>query len=102
MTVGELLARISSRELTEWALYAEMEPFGETRADLRAGIVASTMANLYQKKGSKALAPADFMPKFGPKEAKEPKEPKEPRSGADLLQMVEMWNAALGGKDLRK
>ena len=96
MTVGELLARISSRELTEWALYAEMEPFGETRADLRAGIVASTMANLYQKKGSKALAPADFMPKFGPKEAK------EPRSGADLLQTVEMLNAAFGGKDLRK
>ena len=95
MTVGELLARISSRELTEWALYAEMEPFGETRADLRAGIVASTMANLYRQKGSKALTPADFMPKFGPKETK------EPRSGADLLQIVEMWNTALGGLDKR-
>lgn len=28
MTVSELLDRVSSRELTEWMVYAELEPFG--------------------------------------------------------------------------
>lgn len=45
--------------------YAEVEPFGETRADLRAGIVASTIHNCHITKRSDARSPADFMPKFG-------------------------------------
>ena len=46
MTVAELLSRTTSRELSEWMVYYELEPFGEERADLRAGIVASTVANV--------------------------------------------------------
>ena len=43
-----------------------MEPRGEERADLRAGIVASTIANANRdpKKG-KPFKAEDFMPKFG-------------------------------------
>jgi hypothetical protein len=33
-------------ELAEWAAYYQCEPFGEERADLRAGIVASVIANV--------------------------------------------------------
>jgi hypothetical protein len=40
-----------------------MEPWGEERADLRAGIVAATIANLFRRKG-RTLKPRDFMPKF--------------------------------------
>ena len=69
MTVAELLARIDSAELTEWMAYSQIEPFGEERADLRAGIVASTTANVWSGKG-KSFKPSDFMPKFDAKPAR--------------------------------
>ena len=43
-----------------------MDPFGDERADLRAGIVAATVANVNRAKG-KPLSPSDFMPDFGQK-----------------------------------
>ena len=44
--------------------YYELEPFGEWRGDLQAGIIASTLANVYRKKGSDPFKPEQFMPKF--------------------------------------
>lgn len=64
MLPSELLARATSRDLTELMAYYEMEPFGPWRGDLAAGIVASTIANVYRKKGAPAFKPEDFMPKF--------------------------------------
>lgn len=66
MTVAELLARVSSRELSEWLAYSQVEPWGEERADLRAGIVASTVANTARnaKKRRKPFRPEEFMPTF--------------------------------------
>lgn len=69
MTVAELSQRMDSRELSEWMAYFGIEPFGEERADLRAGIVASTIANVNRGKNTNPFAPKDFMPNFGkPKE----------------------------------
>lgn len=49
-----------------------MQPFGEERADLRAGIVSATIANCNRaSKDAKAFSPSDFMPEFG-KEKKKP------------------------------
>lgn len=45
--------------------YERIDPWGEERADLRAGIVASVFANAFRKKGSKPIKPEDMMPKFG-------------------------------------
>lgn len=92
MPVGELLTRVSSRELTEWMAYYELEPFGEERADLRAGIIASTVANVNRAKG-KAYQPQDFMPKFGRRGA---------RSWQELMAAVERMNALFGGRDERR
>lgn len=66
MTVGELLRRISSRELSEWMAYYGQEPFGDVRADLQAGIIASTIANVNRdpKKQHKGFEPDDFMARF--------------------------------------
>jgi hypothetical protein len=74
--------------------YYEIEPWGEQRADLRAGIVASTMANTARdpKKKAKPFEASDFMPKF------EPSDPQEPNA---LLAKVEAINAAFGGVDKR-
>lgn len=96
MTVAELLSRISSRELSEWMAYYELEPFGMERGDLQAGIVASTVANVNRdpKKQKRPFAPQDFMPKF------------EGGRGSDegpgwqrLLAKVKMLNAAFGGRE---
>lgn len=64
-TIQELRATLSYAEFCEWCLYYQIEPWGEDRADLRAGIVASTIANYAGKtrsKGSDPALPADYLP----------------------------------------
>lgn len=59
------------RQLLAWRDYAEIEPFGEERADLRSGIVASVVANANRdpKRRPKPYQPSDFMPFInGPKD----------------------------------
>ena len=63
MTVRQLLDSLDSRELSEWlAFHTHIEPIGETRADLRTGIVASTLANVNRGKNRQAYKAVDFMP----------------------------------------
>ena len=61
MTVEELLRRVTSRELSEWMAYYSVEPFGEDRADLRSGIIASLIYNTNRGKDQSPLSPKDFM-----------------------------------------
>jgi hypothetical protein len=68
------LEHISSRELAEWIEYYKVEPFGQERADLQAGVVASTIANVNRDKKSKVYKPGDFLLKF---EEETPPSPKE-------------------------
>lgn len=65
MPVELMLASMSNREFVEWQAYFRLEPFGAERADLRAGIVAATVANVAggRRKGQ-AVKPGDFMPDF--------------------------------------
>lgn len=39
-----------------------MSPFGDERADLQAGIIASTIANVNRGRNTTAFKPEDFMP----------------------------------------
>jgi hypothetical protein len=97
MTVRELLARISARELSEWMAYFMLEPFGEERADVRAAIVAATVANTARdpKRHRRPFQASDFMPKFERKE-------RERQTWEEQLRIVEMFNVAFGGEDLRE
>ena len=47
MTIGELEARISIRELNEWRIREQVEPFGERRDDLRFGLLAAFVASRF-------------------------------------------------------
>ncbi len=98
MTVRELLARVSSRELSEWRVYAQMEPFGSLRADYRAGVLAALTANINRGEDAETVAPDDFFPEL---KEPEPEETPEERS-ARLLGMVELLNVAFGGEDKRE
>jgi hypothetical protein len=88
--VDGLLDELSSAALAEWLAYFQLEPWGEERADLRAGIVASTVANVNRPaKRKKAFEPKDFMPRFDA-------EPEAPETGT--LRLMAQMRAALGGR----
>ena len=87
-TVGELLDTLDAAELHDWMAVYSSDPWGEDRADLRAGIIAATIA---WGNGAKGAKPADFMPSFG-----EPPEP-EVKSDEQLLAMAKKLNAMMGG-----
>ena len=53
-------------QFAEWMAFSRLEPWGEDRDDLRMGIIASTIANVYRGKGKKPFKPTDFIPNFEP------------------------------------
>ncbi len=48
-------------EYRSWIDFYQVEPWGDFRADLRAGIVASTLVRMMGAKGARPK-PLDFMP----------------------------------------
>lgn len=91
-----MLAEMPASAWWEWVAFSKLEPFGSEAAFLRAGIVASTIANANRnpKKRSRPYTPKDFMPKFG--------ERPRVQSQEEQLRIVEMLNEAFGGQDLRQ
>ena len=67
MSVKRAQREIDSREFSEWIAYSQLEPWGEGRADLRTGIVASTIANIWSSKETPPFRPRDFMITFDPR-----------------------------------
>lgn len=86
-----MLEAVPARTLDDWKRFFELEPFGEERADLRAGIVAAAVANCFRPRGARALRPQDFMPAFG----------RRPQTAEDQILMAAAITSALGGRDLR-
>jgi hypothetical protein len=87
MPVRELLARTSSRELSEWMAYEKITgPLdSRLRADISAGIVAATVAN--SASGKAKAKPRDFIPTWF----------RRKKTPAELWQEVMKANTALGG-----
>lgn len=52
---------MSADEFTSWAAFYRLEPWGDMRADLRNGVVASLLYNVHRNKEAAPLTPADFM-----------------------------------------
>ncbi len=95
------LAHISSREIAEWRAFAQVEPFGETRADWRSAFEMSLLANVNRnpEKRSEPFTAADFLIQFAPPidAVRDPEAKMKQMMGA-----VVMLNTALGGEDKRK
>lgn len=92
MTRAELLWRMSSREITEWMAFAQVEPFGAEFELLGHAVTASTFANANRKKGTKAFDVKDFIPKFREKKG----------TIKDLIGHLAAYTKAVGGKDKRE
>ena len=82
-----MLAEMTSAQFAEWMAYGQLEPWGEERADLRAGIIASTQANSMRGKKGKPFKPQDFMPRYEPEDEE-----------ATAAMMMAKMRAALGGR----
>lgn len=81
-------------EFVDWVAYSRIEPFSDERADWRAALVASVMAETHrgQTKRKKPYQPKDFLLKF---------EKPQVQTWQSQLAFVEMLNAAFGGTDER-
>jgi len=94
-----MLAEMTWEQFLEWRVYDSIEPFGEDRADLRSGTIASVIANVHAGK-RKRFRPADFMPNFGTSgrsaggEARQPLT--DPESWRGVLKMAKI---VAGAKD---
>lgn len=64
-----MLAGMTSRELTEWHLYDALEGLPDKRDDIRAGTIASILANTRMGKKGKNFRPDDFFPSLRPADA---------------------------------
>lgn len=64
--VDALLARLSSRQISEWMAYYTLDPFGEERADLRAAMICALLANINRdpEKKREPYTAEEFMPRF--------------------------------------
>lgn len=75
----------------EWLIYSTEEPFGDARADQRAGLLASVVYNVNRtKKSQKTLKPSDFFPNLKSKTKK-----KKPSQG-ELILALEQAKAIVG------
>lgn len=83
------MRRMSSREITEWMMFYQIEPFGSDTQYIGHAITASTVANSNRGKGKKAAKMEDFMPKF---------ERKKAQTVEQQIQFAAALTAALGGK----
>ena len=63
MPVDQMLRSMTALEVAEYMALERIDgPIGELRADLRAGIVASTVANHGMSPPKTPMRPLDFMP----------------------------------------
>jgi hypothetical protein len=62
MPVSQMLASMTAAELTEYMAFDRIDPVGEMRADLRAGMVAAAVVNHSMSPPRKPASALDFMP----------------------------------------
>ena len=59
-TAAELRQRLSVRELAQWYALYELDPWGETRADIRSAINGAAVCRAFGAK----VNPHDLLPQF--------------------------------------
>lgn len=59
--VERWLSRMSAKQLRQWEMYAECEPFDEALMGYRIASIVSMLYNVNRGKGQKALGPDAFI-----------------------------------------
>lgn len=90
MTVGRMLAEISSRELTEWMVYEQIAgPLGPVRGDYQAAQITANILNVNRGKNRRGKTVGDVLMRW---------DDHEPVSAEELYAKAQQINAALGGR----
>jgi len=63
-----MLRSITAKQFRDWEFYAALEPFDETRQDLRAASLETLLANLNRDPKKPAYKIEDFLLRFGERE----------------------------------
>ena len=71
-------------------MYAELEPFGDMRADYRTASIVQMLYNINRGKGQKALELKDFLLAFG---EQEPQQKQTPEQQFALLKVLAAMHA---------
>jgi hypothetical protein len=66
MSVKQAQCEIDSAEFSEWLAYWQLEPWGQSREDLRIGILAALYANTHRASDATPYAPDTFFPNLAP------------------------------------
>jgi hypothetical protein len=61
-----MLRGMTASQFAEWRAYADLEPFDETRADLRTADVVRTLININRKKGTPPISLDKCLLRFEP------------------------------------
>ena len=86
--VAELLARVSSAELTDWIAYEEIAgTLGPERDDILNAILCATIANANRDRKTRKATPKDFLPTWD----------QAPQTADQQLAMLRQLNAKHGG-----
>ncbi len=87
---------MTARQLTEWLIFSELEPFDSERNDYRFGSIVQVLANAHRdiKKHPKGFTLDDVTLFFGDKERSKPK----PQSWQEM-KMIAYQMTALFNKD---
>jgi hypothetical protein len=98
MTVRELLARVDSAELAEWAAYYQLEPFGEGMQDQRHGMLSALIANTNRdpKTRPEPFEPHEFIPWRKRGKAAEPRMAGSAEAQTNLLKQSLFGKVAAG------
>jgi hypothetical protein len=64
MTVAQLRREMDSKEFTEWIAYEQIDPGEPERSDLRAALMACTVANAHKGARGRLYKISDFLLKF--------------------------------------
>lgn len=90
--VGRIARGLTAKQFQEWEHYAQLEPFGELRADYRAASIREMVHNTQVKKEhQKPLK--DFLLNF---EEQEPKKKQDWRAQVKILELLAMAHNAPG------
>ncbi len=86
--MDRLLASLTTKQLLEWQVFYNLEPFGDRRADFHAASICSILANIAAARGrsGKRFSTRDFLLEFTdtPKAAPS-REPAQPWQQMKLL-----------------
>jgi hypothetical protein len=94
LDVDRMLSEISSYDLTEWQCYYGIEPWGEERADWRAGNIASNVLNVNRTdKNQKLWTAKDFMLGIEEQEEQKPKKVSPATQAAYFRLMLDLGAA---------